>query len=145
NTVPPVAPDGRDGAWRGDGSDGALAEGATGSALLAGLAAASGSATGLETGAGSGADFCAGSSELTLPSPSTSSSTSGAPTASMSPIAPWIAVTVPSTGDVISTVALSVITSTSDWSSVITSPGLTCQPTISASATPSPISGRRKT
>ena len=52
---------------------------------------------------------------------------------------------VPFTGAGISTVALSVMTSTSGSSSRIVSPGLTCQATISASVVPSPISGNLNT
>ena len=48
---------------------------------------------------------------------------------------------VPTTGDGISTVALSVITSASVWSSATASPGFTCQATSSTSAMPSPMSG----
>jgi hypothetical protein len=40
------------------------------------------------------------------------------------------------------TVALSVITSTSGWSSATSSPGFTNHCWISASTTPSPMSGR---
>ena len=58
-----------------------------------------------------------------------------------SPTSPPSATTVPATGDGISTVALSVITSASGWSSRTDSPTLTCHSTISASATPSPTSG----
>ena len=49
---------------------------------------------------------------VAVPSPATSNSTSTEPTGAMLPTSPCIAVTVPSTGEVISTVALSVITST---------------------------------
>jgi hypothetical protein len=56
-----------------------------------------------------------------------------------------VAVTKPETGEVISTVALSVITSTIGWSSSTVSPTLTRQATISASAVPSPTSGSLKT
>ncbi len=49
--------------------------------------------------------------------------------------------TVPATGDGISTVALSVITSASVWSSTTVSPSFTCQATSSTSAMPSPMSG----
>ena len=51
--------------------------------------------------------------------------------------------TLPATGEGISTVALSVITSAMDWSSATMSPGCTCQVTSSTSAMPSPISGTR--
>ena len=63
------------------------------------------------------------------------------PTGRLSPGSPSIATTLPATGAGISTVALSVITSTSGSSSRITWPGATCQATISASAMPSPMSG----
>ena len=68
----------------------------------------------------------------------------GPPTANISPGSPRRSTTLPETGEVISTVALSVITSTSGWSSSTRSPTATCQATISASAVPSPTSGRRK-
>jgi hypothetical protein len=48
-------------------------------------------------------------------------------------------------GEVSSTVALSVITSTRSWSSSTRSPTFTCQAVISASAVPSPTSGSLKT
>ncbi len=80
-----------------------------------------------------------------LPAPSTSKTAMGAPTGCMSPGAPCTSTTLPATGAVISTVALSVITSTSGWSSRTSSPTATCQATISASAVPSPTSGSLKT
>src|SRR5258708_14774001 len=49
--------------------------------------------------------------------------------------------TVPATGDGISTVALSVITAAKSWSSSTDCPTSTCHSTSSASATPSPTSG----
>ena len=57
-------------------------------------------------------------------SPSSSNSTNGAPMAIFWPISPCRAETLPATGEVISTVALSVMTSTSGWSSSSHSPGL---------------------
>jgi len=48
---------------------------------------------------------------------------------------------VPVRGEGISTLALSVITSTSGWSSRTRSPSFTSQRTISPSAMPSPMSG----
>ncbi len=71
----------------------------------------------------------------------TSSVANSDPTGRLSPTAPPSPTTVPDTGDGISTVAFSVITSTSGSSSRIISPGLTCQATISASVMPSPMSG----
>jgi hypothetical protein len=67
--------------------------------------------------------------------------TSSPPTASICPTSPPSASTFPATGEGISTVALSVITSAIGWSSAMVSPGLTCQAVSSASAMPSPISG----
>src|SRR5207253_1654112 len=90
------------------------------------------------------AEGAAGAEASALPAPWTSSSTSGAPTVAISPGAPWSETTTPVTGEVISTVALSVITSTRFWSSSILSPTLTCQATISASTVPSPTSGNLK-
>ena len=55
---------------------------------------------------------------------STSMRISSAPTASICPTSPPSASTWPATGDGISTVALSVITSASTWSSATVSPGL---------------------
>ncbi|CDI90511.1 hypothetical protein BN889_02453 [Pseudomonas aeruginosa PA38182] len=47
----------------------------------------------------------------------------------------------PATGEGISTVALSVITSARTWSSLTESPTWTCHSTSSTSAMPSPMSG----
>ena len=63
------------------------------------------------------------------------------PTATMSPTSAPSQRTLPSTGEGISTVALSVITAASTVSSRTRSPTLTCHSTSSASATPSPTSG----
>ena len=63
------------------------------------------------------------------------------PTGTVAPSSAWSAVIVPVRGDGISTLALSVMTSTSGWSSFTESPTFTSQRTISPSATPSPISG----
>lgn len=80
----------------------------------------------------------------TFPLPSTLKLTSGPPTATCCPASPWVATTTPETGEVISTVALSVMTSARIWSSDTASPTFTCQPTSSASAVPSPTSGSLK-
>jgi len=56
---------------------------------------------------------------------------SSEPTASTCPTSPPSPTTRPATGDGISTVALSVITSASAWSSATASPGFTCQATSS--------------
>ena len=87
----------------------------------------------------------AGAGAATFPLPSTSKLTSGPPTGTCEPAAPCRATTLPATGEVISTVALSVMMSARIWSSSTRSPTLTCQPTISASAVPSPTSGSLKT
>ncbi len=63
----------------------------------------------------------------------------------MSPGPPVSDTTRPVTGAGTSTAAFSVITSAMTWSSVIWSPTLTCQATISASTVPSPRSGILKT
>ena len=76
-----------------------------------------------------------------VPSPATFSRTMGEPTATVSPISAPSQSTSPSTGDGISTVALSVMTAASSASSRTRSPTLTCHSTSSASATPSPTSG----
>ena len=73
--------------------------------------------------------------------PGASMRMSSAPTASTSPTAPPSASTLPATGVGISTVALSVMTAATIWSSLTRSPVFTCHSTISASATPSPTSG----
>jgi hypothetical protein len=67
--------------------------------------------------------------------------TSTVPTGTTAPSSTRIASIVPVRGDGISTLALSVITSTSGWSSLTPSPTRTSQRTISPSATPSPMSG----
>src|SRR5712692_9740575 len=75
------------------------------------------------------------------PAPSTSSRTSVWCTLAIAPSSPKDFTTLPRRGLGMVTVALSVITSTSGWSSVISSPGLTSHLTISPSTTPSPMSG----
>ena len=90
-------------------------------------------------------DFGVAAWVATLPFPATENDTSGPPTAICRPGSPCRATTVPATGDVSSTVALSVMTSAMIWSSATVSPTLTCQPTSSASAVPSPTSGSLKT
>ena len=102
----------------------------------AGAAAVAGAAAGAAAAA---AGFAA--SAFRLPAPSISRRISSAPTASDSPTLPPSATTVPCTGDGISTVALSVMTSARIWSSVTASPGWTRQATTSHSAIPSPTSG----
>src|SRR5690606_34703097 len=66
---------------------------------------------------------------------------SSEPTASICPTSPASLATVPATGDGISTLALSVITNASDWSSATVSPTPTNHSTSSTSAIPSPMSG----
>src|SRR5438067_1799363 len=73
--------------------------------------------------------------------PSTSSTTSVAWTLATSPSFPTVSTTFPRRGLGMTTVALSVMTSRSGWSSAIWSPGLTSHFTISPSTTPSPMSG----
>ena len=68
-------------------------------------------------------------------------STSTEPTATLSPAAACSLITLPDTGEGISTAAFSVSMSTSGWSSVMVSPALTRQAAISDSAMPSPMSG----
>ena len=85
--------------------------------------------------------FTVAASPLKLPAPSTSNRISSPPTAITSPTLPPSATTLPTTGDGISTVALSVITSAKGWSSATVSPTFTCQATNSTSAIPSPMSG----
>src|SRR5690606_13845264 len=72
---------------------------------------------------------------------STSSLMSADPTGMTSPTFPPRASTLPCTGDGTCTVALSVMTSASTWSSTTSSPSLTCHSTSSTSAMPSPMSG----
>src|SRR5690606_632632 len=68
----------------------------------------------------------------------------GEPMAITSPSSPATSTIRPATGLSISTVALSVIMSARRPSSSTWSPTLTCQATISASAMPSPMSGKLK-
>ncbi len=68
-------------------------------------------------------------------------STSGACTFAMAPASKRSRTIRPRRGDGITTVALSVITSTSGWSSSTRSPGATSHRWTSASTTPSPMSG----
>ncbi len=124
-----------------------------GAALGAGAGdAAAGAGAGVvaTTGAGAGAAFGAGAGaagvgaaapSLTLPAPSTSMRISSEPTAITSPTLPPSDSTLPCTGDGISTVALSVMTSARFMSSTTASPTLTFQATSSTSAMPSPMSG----
>ena len=65
--------------------------------------------------------------------PSTSSVTSGWCTLAISPSLPWILTTLPGAGAGTVTVALSVITSTTAWSSLTVSPSFTSHLTISPS------------
>src|SRR5262249_47055222 len=62
-------------------------------------------------------------------------------TLAISPSFPWRLTTFPARGEGTVTVALSVISSTTPWSSVMVSPGATSHLTISPSITPSPMSG----
>jgi hypothetical protein len=92
--------------------------------------------------ADSAARCCAAAAGCDAPAPSfTSIDTIVVPTFTISPSLAWRPAMVPVRGDGISTLALSVITSTSGWSSRTASPTLTSQRTISPSATPSPMSG----
>ena len=120
----------------------ALAGAALGASVLADAGRVSALAGSAAFGAGAGA---VAASAFTLPAPSTLKLTSGPPTACATPGSPCRATTTPDTGLVISTVALSVMTSARIWSSETVSPTLTCQPTSSASAVPSPTSGSLKT
>src|SRR4051794_24505292 len=72
-----------------------------------------------------------------------SSTTSGAPTSTLSPSAAHSRVTTPVAGDGRTTIALSVWTSTRSWCSLTWSPTATRQATTSAVAIPSPTSGSR--
>ena len=73
--------------------------------------------------------------------PLTSKTTSTACTGTTPPTAPRVSSTLPDRGEVMVTVALSVITSTIGWSSATVSPGAIIHLTISPSVTPSPMSG----
>src|SRR3984893_338161 len=75
------------------------------------------------------------------PAPSTSRTIRVECTFAMSPSLPTVFTTLPRRGLGMVTVALSVITSTSGWSSTIWSPAFTSHLTISPSTTPSPMSG----
>jgi hypothetical protein len=74
-------------------------------------------------------------------SPASAIVTITVPTGTTWPSSARSAAIVPARGAGISTLALSVMTSTSGWSSRTDSPGFTSQRTISPSATPSPMSG----
>ena len=76
------------------------------------------------------------------PAPPSSITTITFPTGTTSPSAARIFAIVPARGAVISTVALSVMTSTIGWSSATTSPSFTSHLTTSPSVRPSPMSGR---
>src|SRR4051812_18656462 len=88
---------------------------------------------------------CAGAPVLgdawAAPPPSSSSTTRTPCALVISPSLPTVCSTLPRRGLGMVTVALSVITSTSGWSSTIWSPGFTSHLTISPSTTPSPMSG----
>ena len=90
---------------------------------------------------GSGSAGLAWGASTWLPLPSTSMRISSLPTAITSPGWPPRANTLPLTGEGISTVALSVMTSATTWSSAIMSPTLTNHSTNSTCAMPSPMSG----
>ena len=107
--------------------------------------AGSGELFGRATGAGCGAAALATIEDCSGARSGVAMATSSAPTAAMSPVSPLRRRILPLTGDPISTVAFSVMTSTSGWSSLISSPTSACQAMISASATPSPTSGSLKT
>ena len=116
-------------------------------AVATGLAGAGGAActTDLTAGAtvatAAGAADCATAAAFKLPAPSTSMRITSEPTARTCPATPLTASTLPATGDGISTVAFSVMTSTNGWSSATMSPTLTRHSTNSTSAMPSPMSG----
>src|SRR6185437_5460458 len=73
-----------------------------------------------------------------------SSSIRGAPVAMTSPGWPCSSLTTPAKGAGTSTTAFAVSTASMGWSTAMVSPTFTCQRTISASASPSPRSGRLK-
>ncbi|MCY1371158.1 hypothetical protein D9M69_582900 [compost metagenome] len=122
----------------GASGGGATARGAAGGGGLGATATAAGglAAAGVATGAGA-----VGAASRALPAPSTSRRISSSPTAITWPGAPPRARILPATGEGISTVALSVMTSASNWSSATVSPTCTCHSTSSTSAMPSPMSG----
>ena len=98
-----------------------------------------------DAGAAGAAAPPAGTADLAVPVSVVSKVASSDPTAMTSPGLPLMVSTRPLTGAGISTTALSVDISTSGWSSLTTSPGFTCQATISAETVPSPRSGSLKT
>ena len=93
------------------------------------------------TSARPSASGSSGGAEAAALSPTVSTTIRTLPIGIWSPTSPATSITLPATGDSISTVALSVIRSAICWSSAMSSPTLTCQATISASAMPSPMSG----
>ena len=136
--------------WRTAGDARALvpAARATGAAdaVAAGGAGAGSGCFVSTTGSGfssTGSGFSSTGSEawLALPSPSTSKTMQTPPTGRMSPASPTMLTTVPSHGEGISTVALSVMTDKIGSSSLTVSPTATIHSTISPSTTPSPMSG----
>lgn len=87
-------------------------------------------------------DFAGAAAAAGAPAPGARSNTTSTEwTGTIAPTAPRVSRTFPVRGAVIVTVALSVMTSTMGWSSLITSPGVTSQFTTSPSVTPSPMSG----
>ncbi len=104
-----------------------------------------------DLGSARGADsvfaLCGGASSawLCVSDVSVSNTASSAPTAIFSPSPPLRVSRVPATGAPISTVALSVIRSTSACPSLKVSPSAACHLTTSTSAMPSPMSGSLKT
>ena len=94
------------------------------------------------TGTGA-AGAAAGDVTRTPPPPpsSRSNTASVAPTSMVSPGCPRRSSTIPVTGHGIVTIALSVWTSTSGWSSFTRSPTATCHSMISPASVPSPTSG----
>src|SRR5207244_54175 len=82
-----------------------------------------------DAGDGAGAGAGSGAAAAAASVPPLSIRISSLPTASILPTSPPSATTRPSTGDGMSTFALSVITLASTWSSATASPGLTCHST----------------
>ena len=130
----------------GRGSAGCARRGAgvgdmTGVVLRSGLAVARGFAAGAGFATSVAAERGCGCAALAASrSPGTFRRTRSDPTATLSPISAPSQMISPSTGEGISTVALSVITA-ARLSARTRSPTLTCHSTSSASAMPSPTSG----
>ena len=112
-----------------------------GRGVRAGIGASVWIVTGVRVGTEASTGTSAGGCDCDSFEPAVSKEINSAPTGIELPGTPASARTRPVTGAGISTTALSVETSAIVWPSTTSSPGLTCQATISAATVPSPRSG----